>query len=89
MKRGSWPSKAEGFLGYESASVVPLQASTSEKPKSSTSFCFQVVGNDLMKGVVFALSGFKNPYRSSLRSMGISMGARYRPDWDESCTHLM
>ncbi|XP_028968491.1 DNA repair protein XRCC1 [Galendromus occidentalis] len=49
----------------------------------------EVVGNDLMKGVVFTLSGFKNPYRSSLRSMAISMGARYRPDWDDSCTHLI
>ncbi|OQR76267.1 hypothetical protein BIW11_07887 [Tropilaelaps mercedesae] len=49
----------------------------------------EVIGNDLMRGVIFALSGFKNPYRSSLRSMAISMGAKYRPDWDDTCTHLV
>ncbi|XP_022653296.1 uncharacterized protein LOC111247037 isoform X2 [Varroa destructor] len=49
----------------------------------------EVVGNKLMRGVVFALSGFKNPYRASLRGMAISMGAKYRPHWDDTCTHLV
>lgn len=44
---------------------------------------------EIMKGVVFSLSGYKNPKRSDLREKGIEMGARYKPDWDSTCTHLI
>jgi len=43
----------------------------------------------LMKKVVFVLSGFENPERSSLRDKAIEMGAMYKPDWSKACTHLM
>ncbi|XP_066909409.1 DNA repair protein XRCC1 [Halyomorpha halys] len=45
--------------------------------------------NQLMGGVVFAISGFQNPYRSDLRNKALAMGAKYRPDWDSTCTHLL
>lgn len=45
--------------------------------------------NQLMGGVVFAISGFQNPYRSDLRNKALAMGAKYRPDWDNTCTHLL
>jgi len=45
--------------------------------------------SQLMKNVVFILSGFQNPLRSELRNKATTMGAIYNDDWDETCTHLM
>lgn len=45
--------------------------------------------NQLMSKVIFGLSGFVNPKRSELRDKAIAMGAKYKADWDKSCTHLM
>jgi len=45
--------------------------------------------SQLMKNVVFVLSGFQNPLRSELRNKATAMGAIYNDDWDETCTHLM
>lgn len=42
-----------------------------------------------MDKVVFVLSGFVNPLRSDLRDKALKMGAKYKPDWDSSCTHLV
>ncbi|XP_022901738.2 DNA repair protein XRCC1 [Onthophagus taurus] len=44
---------------------------------------------ELLKGVVFTISGIQNPERGNLRSMALSIGAKYRPDWDNNCTHLI
>merc|ERR1712096_122665 len=35
------------------------------------------------------ISGFQNPLRGEIRKKGLEMGARYRGDWDDSCTHLI
>ncbi|XP_048521816.1 DNA repair protein XRCC1 [Dendroctonus ponderosae] len=43
----------------------------------------------LLKDVILVISGIQNPERASLRSMALSMGAKYKADWDNSCTHLM
>lgn len=43
----------------------------------------------MQDGVVFALSGFVNPERSTLRSQALEMGAVYRPDWTPDCTLLV
>ncbi|KAK9666239.1 hypothetical protein RND81_14G170700 [Saponaria officinalis] len=43
----------------------------------------------LLDGVVFALSGFVNPERATLRSQAIEMGAEYQPDWNPNCTLLV
>ena len=40
-------------------------------------------------GVIFALSGFKNPFRGELREKAMEMGAKYEPDWSPKCTHLV
>lgn len=45
--------------------------------------------SELLRGVVFAMSGYENPYRSNLRSKAMEMGAMYKNNWDQSCTHLM
>lgn len=45
--------------------------------------------NCILKGVVVAFSGYKNPFRSELREMCLKLGARYRQDWTDDCTHLM
>lgn len=45
--------------------------------------------NRLLEGVVIVLSGFQNPYRSDLRSKALQLGAKYKADWDSTCTHLM
>ncbi|XP_019083567.1 PREDICTED: DNA-repair protein XRCC1-like [Camelina sativa] len=43
----------------------------------------------LMDGVVFVLSGFVNPERSTLRSQALAMGATYQPDWNSDSTLLI
>ncbi|MBA0822880.1 hypothetical protein Goarm_019649, partial [Gossypium armourianum] len=43
----------------------------------------------LLEGVVFVLSGFVNPERSTLRSQALAMGAEYQPDWNSNCTLLV
>ncbi|KAH0448318.1 hypothetical protein IEQ34_022118 [Dendrobium chrysotoxum] len=43
----------------------------------------------LLEGVVFVLSGFVNPERSTLRAQAVEMGAEYQPDWTSGCTLLV
>lgn len=43
----------------------------------------------ILRGVIFALSGFENPLRSEIRDKGLKLGAKYRPDWTDDCTHLV
>ncbi|EOA35330.1 hypothetical protein CARUB_v10020512mg [Capsella rubella] len=43
----------------------------------------------LMDGVIFVLSGFVNPERSTLRSQALAMGATYQPDWNSDSTLLI
>ncbi|KAL0878411.1 hypothetical protein Bca101_028117 [Brassica carinata] len=43
----------------------------------------------LLEGVVFVLSGFVNPERSTLRSQALAMGATYQPDWNSDSTLLI
>ncbi|UJR25435.1 hypothetical protein I4U23_006782 [Adineta vaga] len=45
--------------------------------------------SQLMKKVVFVLSGFQNPLRTELRTKASKMGATYNDDWDDTCTHLI
>jgi DNA-repair protein XRCC1 len=57
-------------------------------PNKSKTY-FKPRPDEIFKGVVFALSGFQNPLRSELRDKGMKLGAKYRPDWTDDCTHLM
>lgn len=43
----------------------------------------------LLEGVTLVISGIQNPDRSNLRAQALSMGAKYKSDWDNTCTHLM
>ena len=43
----------------------------------------------IMENVVFVLSGYQNPRRTTIRDQALKMGAKYRQNWDESCTHLV
>jgi hypothetical protein len=61
-----------------SNNLSPNKSKTYFKPKET-----------IFKGVIFALSGFQNPLRSELRDKGMKLGAKYRPDWTDDCTHLM
>lgn len=45
--------------------------------------------NRLLEDVVFVISGYQNPFRADLRSKAVQMGAKYKADWDSTCTHLM
>ena len=60
---------------------------TADETEASGSSAASV--HTLMKKVVFVLSGFENPERSSLRDKALEMGAAYKPDWTKDCTHLM
>ena len=44
---------------------------------------------ELLSGVVFAISGIQNPERREIREQAAAMGAVYRPDWDSGCTLLV
>ncbi|CAH4031613.1 unnamed protein product [Pieris brassicae] len=44
---------------------------------------------DILRGVVFTLSGYQNPRRGLLRDAALSLGARYQPDYTPRCTHLV
>ncbi|GLH09536.1 uncharacterized protein GBIM_14618 [Gryllus bimaculatus] len=43
----------------------------------------------LLEGVTIVISGITNPARSFLRSKALEMGAKYKQDWDSTCTHLI
>uniref|UniRef100_A0A182Y6J3 BRCT domain-containing protein n=1 Tax=Anopheles stephensi TaxID=30069 RepID=A0A182Y6J3_ANOST len=43
----------------------------------------------LLENVVLVISGIVNPDRANIRSQALAMGAKYKPDWDASCTHLI
>jgi DNA-repair protein XRCC1 len=70
---------------------VPIKTSPKHRSSSSSSSSnnTQIAKNQILKGVIFALSGFVNPERSELRDKGLKLGAKYRPDWTDDCTHLM
>ncbi|XP_077999966.1 DNA repair protein XRCC1-like [Glandiceps talaboti] len=61
----------------------PMKRTKSEPSKTPKKF------SELMNGVVFALSGFQNPTRANIRDKAVSMGAKYKPDWGNDCTHLI
>uniref|UniRef100_A0A182NRH0 BRCT domain-containing protein n=1 Tax=Anopheles dirus TaxID=7168 RepID=A0A182NRH0_9DIPT len=43
----------------------------------------------LLENVVLVISGIQNPDRANIRNQALAMGAKYKPDWDASCTHLI
>ena len=64
---------------------IPEKKRTDAPPKNVTYKPF----HKLLEGVTFVLSGYQGTERHSLRQKALDMGAKYKPDWDSSCTHLM
>ena len=56
---------------------------TVKKQKKTKSFY------GLLDDVVLVISGIENPERTKLRNTALLMGARYKGNWDNTCTHLM
>ena len=70
--------KSESESPRKKPDVLAKQNSNKHQPKQQ-----------ILKGVIFALSGFQNPLRSEIRDTGMKLGAKYRPDWTDDCTHLI
>ncbi|XP_076066618.1 DNA repair protein XRCC1-like [Oratosquilla oratoria] len=66
--------------------VSPSTASSSAEPKKRK---MTRPFTGLMSDVVFVMSGYQNPQRGDLRDKMVEMGAKYKPDWDSKCTHLI
>ncbi|KAF5302937.1 hypothetical protein FQA39_LY02117 [Lamprigera yunnana] len=43
----------------------------------------------LLEGVTIVISGIQNPERADIRNQALALGAKYKPDWDNTCTHLV
>lgn len=56
---------------------------TAKKPRKTKSFY------GLLDDVVLVISGIENPERANIRNTALLMGARYKGNWDNTCTHLM
>ena len=54
-----------------------------KKPAASVPF------SDILKGVTIVMSGYQNPLRGVIRDKALEMGAKYKPDWDSTTTHLI
>lgn len=59
------------------------------EPSSSKKNVKRKEFKQFMSDVVFTISGFQNPLRGEIRQKALEMGAKYRGDWDGSCTHLI
>lgn len=73
------PSPSKSKNGTKKAKIEP-------SPRASTQ---RKVFNKLFEGVIFTISGYQNPLRGELRQKALDMGAKYRPDWSQDCTHLI
>merc|ERR1712130_629056 len=71
-----------------SADESPAAAAESTKVSKTKPEKFAPFSN-LLKGVVFTISGFQNPLRGEIRKKGLDLGAKYCGDWNSSCTHLI
>ncbi|XP_045533049.1 DNA repair protein XRCC1 isoform X2 [Pieris brassicae] len=64
---------------------LPTSAAALATATTDEEFC----AGDILRGVVFTLSGYQNPRRGLLRDAALSLGARYQPDYTPRCTHLV
>lgn len=66
-----------------------LKAKKTEEPVVKKPRLLGKPFGQLLEGVTLVISGYQNPHRANLRTMALEMGARYKSDWDSSCTHLV
>ncbi|VDO06987.1 unnamed protein product [Rodentolepis nana] len=85
-------------VGQQSTSSSNTSATNSANPAPSTSSDTTRARNSggsgrrrkrILDGVIVAFSGYKNPFRSELRDLCLKLGAKYRQDWTDDCTHLI
>lgn len=78
VKKHKEPSKRKHESSKKESPKKKIKIEKQKKPFSQ-----------LLKGVILVISGIQNPDRANLRTMALEMGAKYKPDWDSTCTHLM
>ncbi|KAM3175135.1 hypothetical protein ACTXT7_009114 [Hymenolepis weldensis] len=85
-------------VDQQSTSNSNTAGTSSPTPKPITSLDTAKVSNSggsrhrrkrILDGVIVAFSGYKNPFRSELRDLCLKLGAKYRQDWTDDCTHLI
>ncbi|GFU34177.1 DNA repair protein XRCC1 [Nephila pilipes] len=80
-------------LGVKKTEVQKvLNQSANDKPSTSTQQRItdnKRPFNKIMERIVLVISGFVNPLRGEIRDKALEMGAKYKGDWDKSCTHLV
>ncbi|XP_058118627.1 DNA repair protein XRCC1 [Anopheles ziemanni] len=90
-KRLSSPSPTS--KGSESCSPSSKKPKSSSPPVKSDEEVLKRVQykpfGRLLENVVLVISGIQNPERGTIRNQALAMGAKYKPDWDSSCTHLI
>ncbi|KAJ6634702.1 DNA repair protein XRCC1, partial [Pseudolycoriella hygida] len=69
-------------------SSSPLAVQPVKKMKETKEHIYRPF-NKLLEGVVLVISGIQNPARATIRQQALDMGAKYKPDWESSCTHLI
>ncbi|CAO1406143.1 unnamed protein product, partial [Diamesa serratosioi] len=82
-KKSSSRSKSKSTPDKRTSSSRSSIPSPSNKKVSYKPF------GKLLEGVVIVFSGYQNPDRGILRQKAIDMGAKYKADWENSCTHLI
>ena len=73
------------YISCRCERIINLVFVAAEPSKPSKEKAF----GELMKDVLFVLSGYQNPERSKITDKALEMGATYKPDWGKGCTHLM
>lgn len=90
----SWMSSKENRNKSQKKQNDASEALLKNDKENDTAISYEATQNKLefsklMEGVVFVLSGFVNPERSTLRAQAVEMGAEYQPDWTSGCTLLI
>ncbi|XP_044749198.1 DNA repair protein XRCC1 [Coccinella septempunctata] len=90
-KKGKTPSKDEPSASkVEKESFKRKPQDVAENlPKKIKPAMLTKPFEKLLEDVVLVISGIQNPDRATLRGKILEMGAKYKPDWDNTCTHLV
>lgn len=90
----SWMSSKENINKSQKKQKAASEILPNNDEEKSIAISYDATQNNfefskLLEGVVFVLSGFVNPERSTLRAQAVEMGAEYQPDWTSGCTLLI
>lgn len=85
IKPGYTPVARTSFK-RDATTPPPHTSASTKKPRLETVY---KPFNKLLENVVLVISGIQNPERADIRKKALEMGAKYKPDWERSCTHLM